>query len=205
MKNKKQFFVVLIFILPLVFGLSIVGYWFWTTRVEKNTLLPSYGSVPEFSLTAETDCAVTRDNLLGKISIVDFIFTQCAGACPVMSSKMSGMQQMLLNDPHIQFVSFSVDPETDTPGVLRQYARQYGAITGKWILLTGNKQQIYRLSKEGFHLGLDIEGDSAIIHSQKFVLVDHHGVIRGYYDSEDEEAMKTLLRDAGVLSAKASP
>ena len=205
MKNTKPLFVLLIFVLPLVFGLTIVGYWYWTTRIEKNTLLPSYGLVPEFSLTSETKKPLTQNDLLGKISIVDFIFTQCAGACPMMSSKMSEMQKTLMSDPHIQFVSFSVDPETDTPDVLRQYAQQYGAVTGKWILLTGDKQQIYRLTKEGFHLGLDIEGDSAIIHSQKFVLVDHHGVIRGYYDSEDDESMKTLLRDAGVLSGKASP
>ena len=123
----------------------------------------------------------------------------------MMSTKMSELQARFKDDPHIVFVSFSVDPETDTPDLLTQYAKQYGAIKGKWIFLTGNKDSIYSLTKQGFHLGLDIEGENTIIHSQKFVLVDHHGSMRGYYDSEDAEAMKDLVRDAEILSRRVEP
>ena len=117
---------------------------------------------------------------------------------------MSELQQTLVNEPRIYFVSFSVDPETDSPDVLTQYAKQYGAIKGKWVFLTGDKKDIYQLTREGFHLGLEVEGseEETIIHSQKFVLVDSHAQIRGYYDSEDDESMKLLIRDAKRLATK---
>jgi protein SCO1 len=202
MRLHRSFFVLTIFVIPLLLGIAVVGYWYWTTRVEQKTLLPVFGSVPQFSLTTEDNRSFTDKELRGKISVIDFIFTECAGACPMMSGKMQEMQQHFAENPHIQFVSFSVDPETDTPSVLREYGQRFNSIHDKWTFLTGDKQQIYRLTKEGFHLGLDIEGDNAIIHSQKFVLVDHNGVIRGYYDSEDDEAMNSLLRDATILSRK---
>jgi cytochrome oxidase Cu insertion factor (SCO1/SenC/PrrC family) len=205
MQTKKSFLVFLIFGIPFLLGVSIVGYWYWTTRIEKQSLLPTFGTVPEFTLTAEDHRTITQRDLLEKVSIVDFIFTECAGTCPMMSTKMSDLQRTLTGESAIQFVSYSVDPETDTPEVLTEYAKHYGADLSKWIFLTGNKSAIYRLSKEGFHLGLDIEGDNAIIHSQKFVLVDHHGAIRGYYDSEDEEVMKNLVRDAKILSSRVHP
>ena len=200
MTGVRQKLFLSIFLLPFVFGMGIVGYWYWTTRIDKKALLPNYGAVPDFSLTSEERRTVSRNDLVGKVTIVDFIFTDCAGTCPMMSTKMAGMQSTLKDASRIQLLSFSVDPETDTPDVLASYAKQYEAIPGKWIFLTGDKATIYALSKEGFHLGLDIEGDNALIHSQKFVLVDYRGDIRGYYDSEDDAAMKNLIRDALILS-----
>ena len=205
MRIKKSIFILFVFGIPFLLGTGLVGYWYWTTRLEKKALLPTFGKVPEFSLTSEDNRNITHRDFLGKVSIVDFVFTQCGGACPMMSAKMSELQQVFSSDPRIQFISFSVDPETDSPSVLQEYANQYHAIQGKWIFLTGDKNQIYQLTKEGFHLGLDIEGNDAIIHSQKFVLVDHHRAIRGYYDSDDEEAMKNLLRDTKILSGKIYP
>jgi protein SCO1/2 len=202
MRNRPSFLVLIIFGIPFVLGMAIVSYWYVTNRVEKKILLPTYGTVPDFRLTSDEGGAVSRRQLMGKITIADFIFTQCAGACPVMSSKMSEIQQAFLADPHTQFISFSVDPETDTPEVLRQYAKQYGAVQGKWHFLTGDRTAIYALTREGFHLGLDIEGDSAIIHSQKFVLIDHEAGIRGYYDIDDSDAVKSLLHDARILSSR---
>ncbi len=202
MAKQKAFFLTIIFFIPFLLGVGIVGYWYWTSRIEKKSLLPDFGTVPEFSLTSEQNQTVTRKQLLGKVSIMDFIFTECAGACPVMTMKMNDLQKVVRTEPAIQLLSVSVDPETDTPDVLKKYAGNHDAITGKWIFLTGRKESIYNLTKEGFHLGLDIEGENAIIHSQKFVLVDYRGEIRGYYDSDDDDAMKNLIRDALVLSRK---
>lgn len=201
MPSKKFLFVLVVFGTPLILGLIIIGHWYWTSRLEKKALLPTFGEVPQFSLISESERTVSQNNFQGKISIVDFIFTQCAGACPVMSTKMSELQQTFSAQSNIQFISFSVDPEDDSTAALREYARQYNATPGKWIFLTGSKEMIYRLTKEGFHLGLGIEGDG-IIHSQKFVLVDLHGAIRGYYDSDDDQAMKDLVRDATILAKK---
>jgi len=200
MKAKASALISSILLLPLLLGIGIVAYWYWTTRIDKRVMLPEFGEVPAFALTSEGDRRVTNAVFRGKVSIVDFIFTQCAGTCPMMSTKMADLQATLRNDPHVQFVSVSVDPEHDTPAVLAEYGSHYGAVKEKWIFLTGPKPAVYALTKEGFHLGLDIEGEEAIIHSQKFVLVDQRGSIRGYYDSEDTEAMSNLLRDAGILS-----
>ncbi len=177
----------------------VVGIRLWYMNQPQQSQLPVVSRVPEFSFTNEKHQSFSVNDMKGKISIADFIFTSCAGTCPMMSTKMTELQQELANDPKIQFVSFSVDPETDTPEVLASYGKGYGAIEGKWIFLTGEKKKIYELTRSGFHLGLDTEGTEAIIHSQKFVLVDGNADIRGYYDSEDEEAMKKLISDARLL------
>jgi protein SCO1/2 len=204
MPRNKFPYIIIIFIAPFLLGVGILAYWYWTVRIEKKALLPNYGSVPEFSLTTEENKSFSRDQLMGKVTIADFIFTQCAGSCPVMTMKMGELQDTFKTVPDLNFVSFSVDPETDNPGVLTEYARNHNAIQGKWHFLTGSKKLIYSITKEGFHLGLDIEGTDAIIHSQKFVLIDGHAEIRGYYDSEDENAMKNLVQDARILVSKIS-
>ena len=160
------------------------------------------GRVPEFSLTSEEGTTVTRANLINKVTIADFIFTSCAGICPTMSTKMSQLQTQLKDNPLALCISFSVDPEADTPEILKGYGENYGAINGRWMFLTGNKKEIYTLSRNGFHLGLDVDttDTNAIIHSQKFVLIDRHAVIRGYYDSDDESAMTQLVLDTKSLT-----
>jgi protein SCO1/2 len=205
MPDRSRILLITIFGIPFTLGMFIVGYWYVTTRIEKKVLLPSFGTVPEFQLTSQDGIAMSRDSLLGKITIADFIFTQCAGACPLMSARMKELQETLLSDPHTRFFSFSVDPENDTPGVLRRYAGQYGAVAGKWIFLTGERTSIERLTREGFHLPVEEGADSAIVHSQKFVLIDHHAAIRGYYESDDSEAVNNLVRDARILSRRVEP
>jgi len=164
--------------------------------------LPELGSVPPFTLVAESSDTVDQSLFDGKISVVDFVFTSCAGICPMMSGTMAWMQEEFDGQPSIQLVSFSVDPETDTPEVLREYGKRYGARPGKWTFLTGPKPIIYDITRKGFHLGVDTEGENAIIHSQKFVLVDGRGTIRGYYDSDSTDAMDNLRDDAIMLARK---
>ena len=185
----------------IILAIIIIGLNLWYTSRDEKPKLPVVSRVPEFTFTNEKNQNFSVENMKGKVSITDFIFTSCAGICPMMSTKMTELQEELIKDPKIQFVSFSVDPETDTPEVLESYARGYGAIDGKWIFLTGDKKEIYKLTRDGFHLGLDSEGENAIIHSQKFVLVDGNADIRGYYDSEDSVAMKQLINDARLLQS----
>ena len=201
---KKKLLLSIIVTTPLLAGVIIVGYWFWSDVLTKKPPLPELGSVPSFSLTSEDSGKVTRENLTGRVSIADFIFTSCAGTCPMMTAQMSDLVKNLADEPRIQFVSFSVDPETDTPAILSQYARDHHAPRGTWKFLTGDRNQIYGLTRNGFHLA--VESDSAdgggILHSQKFVLVDDRAVIRGYYDSEDSVAMQSLAVDARRLAGR---
>ena len=103
-----------------------------------------------------------------------------------------------MKDDRLQLVSFSVDPDEDTPDVLKEYAGRFSAVGGKWIFLTGQATDMYTLSRTGFHLGVEADSN-AILHSTKFVLIDADAVIRGYYDSEDEESLTRLRKDVIVL------
>ncbi|HZY09855.1 MAG TPA: SCO family protein [Bacteroidota bacterium] len=183
--------------------LSVLAVGIITTRIylashEKKSELPIISQVQEFSLTTEDNSIFTHNDLQDKITIADFIFTTCAGPCPLMSERMKQLQQDFANEPSIQFLSFSVDPEYDTPQVLTEYAQRFGAIKTRWTFLTGDKQAMYTLIQKGFHLGVE-DDTNAIIHSTKFVLLDGEANIRGYYDSEDEESLISLSQDARSL------
>lgn len=157
----------------------------------KNPL-PSYGQVPDFTLTEKDGSWVTLETLKGKVWVADFIFTRCAGQCPIMNQKMRGFQEEL---PDLTLVSFSVDPDTDTPEVLAEYAKSYGADPDRWLFLTGDKETLNRVA-QGFHVtGL---GDP-MFHSVSFALVDPQGEIRGYYDSNDAKRLEDLIKDAHDL------
>ncbi len=144
--------------------------------------------------------------LHGRPWIADFIFTSCAGSCPIMSDKMASLQKQL--PPEVLLVSFSVDPKRDTPEALAAYARRFGAQPGRWSLLTATTDSlktdpalIYRFVQHGFNLSAAEGGDpeEPIIHSSRFVLVDRTGEIRGYYDSSEPEKLEQLAQDAAAL------
>lgn len=163
---------------------------------------PVLGEVPDFALINRDGREVRRADLAGAPWIADFIFTRCGASCPMMSQRMARLERELPRDLGVRFVSFSVDPEHDTPPVLQEYAKSFGA-PGRWLFLTGDKQAIHRLSKEGFKLAVDdatpANPDEPILHSTRFVLVDAEGRIRGYYEAFDEEAMQKLMREVEAL------
>jgi cytochrome oxidase Cu insertion factor (SCO1/SenC/PrrC family) len=112
----------------------------------------------------------------------------------------------------VRLVSFSVDPERDTPEKLAEYAAAYEAEPDRWLFLTGDKKQVRRLVSEGFHLSVEdaspediAAGAEPVLHSTRFVLVDAHGRIRGYYNGLDDEAMSQLGRDIVALHAEPGP
>jgi protein SCO1/2 len=106
-----------------------------------------------------------------------------------------------LEKTDVHLVSFSVDPEKDTPEVLRRYAERLQAEPGRWDFLTGPKSAIYKLSHDGFKLAMSDGSDEQglPVHSTRIVLVDRHGQIRGYYDAIEPEAVTKLLADTNHL------
>ena len=167
--------------------------------------LPRLFTVPEFTLVERSGRPATLAALRGHPWIADFIFTRCAGVCPAMTVRMKALRGRLAGTP-VRFVTFSVDPVTDTPEVLARYADAAGA-DGDWWFVTGAKRDLHALSTEGFKLAAmenapgQETADGPFLHSSKFVLVDAEGAIRGYYDSEDPAAMQALETDARGLSA----
>jgi protein SCO1/2 len=171
-------------------------------RLRRPEPPPVLGPAPAFILTNRDGRGVRGEDLAGKPWIADFIFTRCPASCPLMTARMARLDRELAGDHDVKLVSFSVDPDHDTPAILEAYARSYKA-PPRWLFLTGGKEVIYRLSRQGFKLGIDIPPPSGaggppvepILHSTRFVLVDGQGRIRGYYDGFDEDSMKKLRRD----------
>ena len=183
----------------LVLNLFLVAGLFFLMQTRGTLLrdvshspLPSHGAVPDFTLTEKSGSQISLSDLKDKVWVAAFIFTRCAGQCPLMSQKMGRLQQEI---KEARLVSFSVDPDYDTPPVLADYAKLYDADAQRWLFLTGDKEVLNRVA-QGFHVtGL---GDP-MFHSVSFALVDPSGQIRGYYDSGDEQKMKQLSRDIHML------
>lgn len=157
--------------------------------------------IPEFSLINQVGAEIGRKDMEGKITIVDFFFTSCPSICPIMSKEMERVNDMFREESSVQIMSISIDPTYDTPEVLSEYANRHGAAADKWHFLTGDKADIYRLATCGFVLPtLDGEGNpDDFVHSDKFVLVDELGRIRGYYSGTNREAVDLLLVETKVL------
>ena len=152
--------------------------------------LPIFSTLPDFSLTSDKNAPLGKEDLLGKVWVADFIFTSCAGPCPQMTRSMAGLAERLALYPEVQFVSVSVDPETDTPEVLTAYGEKFGADPSRWHFLTGELPAIQTLAVEGFMIG---SVDDPVIHSTKFCLVDKAGQIRGYFTGTDEIELDALV------------
>ncbi len=160
----------------------------------RQAPLPVLGQVPDFELTAQNGRPFERKALDGKIWVADFIFTSCAASCPLMSTKMRQVQSK--TGPEVKLVSFTVDPERDTPEVLAAYGKRYLAQADRWYFLTGERARLNMLAFDTFHLNAV---DGSMTHSSRFVLVDRQGRIRGYYGTESGDALGDLLRDIGRL------
>ncbi len=170
--------------------------------------LPRLSEVPDFLATAESGVPIRRADLGGKVVVADFVFTTCTGICPGMTAKMKALSEGLRDEPRVRFVSFTVDPDNDTPEVLARYAREHGADPARWSFLRIEKPGLRRLVREGFKLAVEDAAPGAaepILHSTRFVLVDTAGVIRGYYDSDRPGAMAALAQDARRLASEGAP
>jgi len=168
-------------------------------RTERTPELPVLATVPDFQLTERSGSSVRLNDLKGQVWIADFIFTNCAESCPMMTSKMKELQDQLNTTTGVKLVSISVDPNRDTPAALQAYAVHNGA--GKqWLFLTGEEDKIHQLIQKGFMLAVQSATDqNPILHSQKFVLVDQDSRIRGYYDADDPQTKQKLVSDVRVL------
>lgn len=164
-----------------------------------------FRTIPPFRLLDQDSAVVTEAALKGKIHVADFFFTRCGSICPKLSSQLSRVQEVFSQRPEVHLVSYSIDPEHDTPAVLRRYAREYDARPGRWTFVTGPQADIYRLALKGYFLPVqqdeDENGnpDETFTHSEKLVLVDKEGVIRGYYDGTDKKDVDRLILEIRVL------
>ena len=161
-------------------------------------------AVPEFSLIERSGKKVALADLRGKVWIADFVYTSCTDTCPYQTADMARLQDRWRDQSDLRLVSFSVDPERDTPKVLARYAGRFKADSRRWLFLTGSRADLERLVEDGFRLAVASASkgnhdNGLIVHSARFVLVDRQGQIHGYYDNRDPKALQRLNRDVAVL------
>jgi len=162
-------------------------------KTHENPSVAFAKPLPPFSFAAHNGTTISQAELLGKVWVADFIFTSCPGPCLKMSAQMREMQILLKDHADVRFVSFTVNPEMDTPPVLAKYAEKWNA-GPNWFFLTGNKKQIYDLAEKGFLLSAVDTGDGSgkledkFIHDTKFAIVDRSGTIRSYIDGTAHDA-----------------
>lgn len=163
------------------------------------TTLPVLWDAPAFSYPDQNGRTFTDTDLRGRIWISDFFFSSCTSICPVMTSTMLKLEKSI-TDPRIQFVSFSVDPDHDTPAVLKQYSRMFGADESRWHFLSTDAQKLAKTAAGMRTFVRPPDKDSPIQHSSIFILTDGDGKVRGVYDSHDPFAMYQLGCDALTLA-----
>jgi protein SCO1/2 len=188
--------------------------------------LSRYGTAPEFTLTERSARAVTRADLRGLVWVADFIYTECKESCPTQSAQLAQLAREFGQAADLRLVSITVDPQHDTPRVLRSYAERYGA-DARWWFLTGDTRAIYCLAREGFRLAVvdpratkPVEcGDAfrlgpaaawashgsgaLVMHSARVVLVDRVAEIRAYHLATDQASMTALRANLRTVLAEA--
>jgi protein SCO1/2 len=170
---------------------------------RRLSMPPVFVELPSYSLTNEQGQPFGAANLHGKTYIANFVFTSCPSVCPRLTKRMVEVQERTkdLGDA-LHLVTFTVDPETDTPDVLRAYAQKYGADSKRWVFLTGPLKEIEPVVVKGFKMMLDKKettpGLFEIVHGERFVLVDGKGFVRGFYEAKDE-GIDAVVRDARKL------
>jgi protein SCO1/2 len=182
--------------LALLFTAAIPG----CSRPE----LPVLGRVPILALVDQARQPFDQHRFDGHPTIVNFIFTSCPTICPALTAKMRHIQTQTAGTA-VRLVSISVEPETDTPEVLKSYGEKFGADFGRWTFATGPREALEKAVVDGFRLELSRQrrpGEADIwdiVHGEHFVLVDGDGRIRGYYRAEPEP-MHRLVDDARALA-----
>ena len=187
-------------LLGIFFGIAII-HDLLTADTEPPAL---YGTVPEFSLTAQSGSPYGSSELRGKTWVSNFIFTRCKTVCPIFSSKMSILQSKTRGvGDDLQLISFSVDPEFDTPAVLAEYSKRFNANPHHWQFLTGPTDKVRAVVIDGLKTFMGdaatVEAPEELMHGSHFVLVDPDMNIRGFYQSEDEDTMDRLLLDIELV------
>jgi protein SCO1/2 len=166
--------------------------------------LPVYGQVPSFRLVDQRGAPYTTDSMLGHVTVADFVFTRCPTSCPRLTARMAELQARLARDSSdARLVSFSVDPENDTPPVLADYAAKAHADPARWTFVTGGVDAMTRAVVLGFKISAaKIErgaNDYEVTHGNWFVVADRTGQLRGYYSTEEDRDMDMLVADVERL------
>jgi len=158
-----------------------------------------------FNLLDQHNKPISDKIIDGKVVVAEYFFTTCKSICPIMNRQMQRVQDQFNGEDRFEILSFTVDPESDTPQAMLAYAKSHGYSPGQWHFITGPKEDLYKLARTSFFVLKPAEaqnlGDagSDFIHTNNFVLVDQNRQIRGYYDGTSVAEVDQLIRDIEIL------
>lgn len=196
MKNKIfKYIFILIFICSCKISKQRLPYF------DSYDFSPKWNSVdhkiPKFQLINQNGDTITNNDYTGKIYIADFFFTTCPGICPKLTKHMKILEDLYSNNDQIKFLSHTVMPWHDSVSVLNEYGKRYDIESEKWNLVTGEKEEIYRVARDGYFADKSFkaqESANEFIHTENFYLIDKSGKIRGVYNGTLEIEIERLKR-----------
>lgn len=204
---KKYSYVGVAFII-LIFGIYAIPK---IVDNFKTHELVTLHEVPSFSFTDQNGETIDNSYYEGKVYVIEFFFTTCPTICPIMNANMVKIQNEFYGNINFGVASFSINPEYDTPEILKAYAKDKGATLKTWHFLTGKKEAIYTLANQGIALyaGENAEAEGGFEHSGMFALIDKNGFIRsrlddygnpiGFYDGLDDKGIQMIKEDIKLL------
>ena len=188
------------------FVLLFLGFYFALKRFIPgfgSPTLPVLSQVPHFAFDNQEGKLVTDKDLLGKVYVAEYFFTTCHGICPILNTNMKKVAEDYASQPDFRILSYTVDPETDSVARMKHYADSLGADPTRWWFLTGSKDSLYRLARNGYLLddpknnALNI--NEQFLHTQFLALVDKGGRVRKIYDGLKKDELSELEKDITVL------
>jgi len=224
LKNKSYIWISFVI---LVFGILVVPE--IVDRIENNEIvkgdrldkvsnsskeagkLDKIGPAPKFELVNQDNVKISNETYKGKVYVLEFFFTTCPSICPKMNQSMLSIEKTFFGNPNFGIVSISIDPEKDTPAVLKAHRELLGVKSSNWNFLTGDKTYIFDLSNKGFNLyaGQNSKVKGGFEHSGLFALIDKNGNIRCrydefgnpilYYDGLDKKGVRDIQQDIAIL------
>ena len=168
----------------------------WTASVDHR--------ISDFALVAQDGAPLRRADLLGRIHVATFIYTRCAGVCPAMVTQLKRVQRAIEQRSDVTLVSYTVTPQVDTPDMLDRFGKERGINPAVWKLVTGDAKQIYGLARQSYfaddsRLEDQPSGAEDFLHTEKALLVDQQGRLRGVYNATVPHDIENLIADIGAL------
>lgn len=204
MKNKSY--------IGISFIILIFGIWAVPKIVDrfKKSDLAEIGAAPSFELTDQNGKKITNKDYDGKVYVVEFFFSTCPTICPIMNQNMLQLQKEYYGNPEFGIASITINPEYDTPQVLKAHAEHLGVKHYNWHFLTGDRDYIFNLAKDfKMYAGVNKEVAGGFEHSGLFALIDKNGNVRSrkdqfgnpimYYDGLEESGVKAIKEDIKKL------
>jgi protein SCO1/2 len=208
MNNKKTtIFLVSFFIL---LGIAFLSYYYKVnSELKKISPLPVIGNdqnhhIAPFSFVNQEGKTISNDDIKNKIVVVEYFFATCKGICPKMNENLSTIYKKFKGNKNVLFLSHTVDPVKDTVAALKAYSLRFDADPQQWMFLTGDKKELYDMARYSYLISAEddtagITIDKDFIHDKHYVLIDHFGRVRGFYDGLNEADITKITGDIKTL------